>query len=638
MKFIFEGAIMMKFEYTVLQLLDMLQEEQETERVEAKAASKVGDSIMQTVCAFANTTNGGYLVLGVSEPDEIHGSFWVSGVENADKLLNDLQVNCRDQFEQPIIVHAQKTKIQSKQVIAIYVPELDASDKPCTFKGKFDSKNKRKTGVWLRGINGDYEATQKDLEPIILAKTGKSYEQICLSDCEWEDLDPNAISRYRQLRQRIRSDAPELQADDKEMLFAMNLVDRKANYAPNIAGLLLFGKTLSLRRLLPDVRVDYVRVQGNEWQQDRFIETLDLREPLIYTIPKLESKILSDMPRHFRLEPNQLQRTDTPLLPQKVVRETIVNAVMHRDYSLHQPILVVRYDDRLEVKNAGYSLKPIKELGQLGSRLRNKILASVLYDINFAETKGSGIGVIRQQLNEALLALPNFNSDILTNQFSATYPFHQLLNEEQLAWVKQLLAYQLSQYEVMALVLAKENGQVNNVTLREVTDLHSGEATSVFKRLISANLLHKIGTGRASCYKLSALATQKLFESQLDNYTTGLNTENSSLSVELNTSKNPLSVELNEQSSELSTEKCPLPVELQQQLSQLGQRSKPQVLQNILIRLCEIKPMTLSQLMSYVGRKEKTLRPILSEMIKQGSLKYTYPEQPTHPQQAYLAT
>lgn len=636
----------MEFEFSIREMFSILQSEQEADRIEAKRATGIGSSMMQTICAFANTPNlkGGYLLLGVSEPDQQHDNFWISGVENADNLLNELQSNCRDQFEQPITIFAQKEKLDGKLVIAVYVPELDSSDKPCTFKGKFDSKSKRKTGVWLRGVNGDYEAAQKDLEPLLLAKTGSSFEQRQLADAEWEDLDPNAISRYRELRAKVHPNAPELDANDQEMLYALSVVDRKNNYKPNIAGLVVFGKALSLRRLLPSARIDYVRVGGVEWVQNDFIETFDLLEPLIFSIVKMENKILSNLPYQFRLEPNQLQRSDTPLLPYKVIRETLVNAVMHKDYQVHSPIIIAHYNNRLEVKNAGYSLKPQNELGTMGSNRRNHIIAQIFYDLRFAENKGSGIGEIYRELKQANLQPPKFDSNLHSNHFQATYLLSQLLDPSLLRWLGSFKQFSLNQDEVKALVLAFKNQSVSNEALRELSDLNSDNAGSILKQLANKDLLQRHGIGRGTTYSLTEYAKSCLPVELIGN-TGGLNTDKNALSVELNeksselnAGKASLSVELNEQSSELNQDKSGLPAELREKLLQLGQRSKPQVLQQILVALCQIEPMSLLALAKQVNRNEKTLRPLLSELIKQGSLQYRYPEQPTHPQQAYIAT
>ena len=216
-------------EFTAAELLEQLQLLDECPRIEAKKGSDLGHSVMQTVCAFANEPGlgGGYLLLGVSEPDDQHGQFYVSGVSNIDRLLNSLQTNCREQFEQSIPVSADIVQLQGNAVILVFVPELEPAAKPCTFKGKFDSKNKRKSGVWRRGLNGDYECTQTELEPLLLAKSGLGFEQVVLPDVEWDDLDLDVIALYRQLRARVRPHAEELQSSDQEMLRALNLAKKQ---------------------------------------------------------------------------------------------------------------------------------------------------------------------------------------------------------------------------------------------------------------------------------------------------------------------------------------------------------------------------------------------------------------------------
>src|SRR5699024_7994127 len=89
---------------TAQDLFSQLLEFGESARLEAKRGSQISDSVMQTVCAFANEPGleGGYLLLGVSEPDAQHDNYHVSGVTDVDQLLNELHNNCRSQFEQPV--------------------------------------------------------------------------------------------------------------------------------------------------------------------------------------------------------------------------------------------------------------------------------------------------------------------------------------------------------------------------------------------------------------------------------------------------------------------------------------------------------------------------------------------------------
>ena len=612
---------MLQTEFTPEELLQQLRELDECPRIEAKRGSEIGSSIMQTLCAFANEPGlgGGFLLLGIAEPDEAHPEFWVVGVADGDKLLNELQANCRDQFEQPLPVKGEVALLEGKRVLVVFAPELGPAAKPCIFKGRFDSKNKRKTGIWRRGLNGDYECSQLELEPILLARSGLSFEQSVPGDAEWADLDPVAIALYRSLRQKVRPHAEELQAGDEEMLRALHLVERKDGaLVPNVAGLLLMGKPLSLRRLLPAIRVDYVRITGTQWVEDpeqRFATTLDIREPLLRLIPKLEAAVLDDMPQHFRLQEGETQRSDQPLIPYKVVREAIVNAVMHRDYQVNQPALVVRYSNRLEIRNAGYSLKPTSMLGEMGSKLRNPIIASVLYDLSYAETKGSGIRTMQRLLHEAGLSAPVFVSSSQENEFTAIYLLHQLLDAEQLQWLQQFSGLGLSDDEAKALILARETGAVDNAGLRAVTGLDTLAASQVLRKLHHhRQLLVQGGSGSTTYYQLHPMPGSTLIGS----------TNSGDLSAN---------------SGDLSANGGELPMALVQAMQALTPKVRKERLWIVIVWLCAIQAHGSEQLAARLGRQTTPLKRHLYVLRDQlGLLQYTYPEVVNHPQQAYIAT
>ncbi len=622
--------------WSIKQIIDELVQLGETPRIEAKQANDIGPSVMQTICAFANEPglDGGWLLLGVSEPDFEYDTFWVSGIENVDKLLGELQNNCRNQFEHPVTIECKHTKIEGKSVIGVFVHEFDPSAKPCRFIGKPDKHNKRKTGVWRRGANGDYECTERELEPILMARSGKSYEQITFDDAEYNDLDLNVIVLYRKLRAQVKPNAEELQSNDVNMLCSMRLLTKsKTLPIPNIAGLLLFGKASSLRRLLPMVRVDYVRIQGTEWVENpeqRFQYSIDLREPLIRLISKLENVILDDMPYHFRLEEGNLQRSDQPLLPQKVIREGIVNAIMHRDYSVHQPIIVTRYRNRLEIHNPGYSLKPLNDLDNTRSQLRNPILAAVLYDLDFAETKGTGIRTMQRLLQQAGLTKPVFLSNRESNQFTATFLLHQLLGEEQLQWLQQFNHLNLSDDEAKALVLVKEMRAIDNAALRAVTDLDTLAASQVLRRLWQQyHLIEKGGSGSTSYYKPTKQFQMTLLDpaantSDLPPYTSDLDSNTSDFP--------PYTSDLDSNTKEFSSS-------LKKAIDALTPRARKAQLWPIILELCLQHAYSAEQIAKLLKRKVTALKTgHLTPMRKEALINYLYPEVINHPEQAYVIT
>lgn len=457
----------------------------------------------------------------------------------------------------------------------------------------------------------------------MLAKTGKSFKEVIFDDAEMQDLDPNLIVLYRKLRSKKNPEAPELLVDDHGLFRALRLIRKndKGQWAPNVACLLLFGSQMALRRLMPMERVDFIRIVGTRWVKDpheRF-SSLDLRESLLTLIPKVEAAVLDTVLKQFHLEEGELQRTDIPVLPKRVIREAIVNAVMHRDYRVHSPTQVIRYSDRLEVYNAGYSLKPVEELGT-ASELRNPILASILYDLNFAETKGSGIRTSRALLREANLAEPNFVSSVTGNSFRATYSLNQLMSKEDLLWLSQYKNYELSDNEARALLIAKHLGAVNNSTLREDTNLDTLPASHVLQKLTKElGLLKKHGAGSATTYTLKS--KRDYFKAE----TPHLGAETPHFGVETP----HLRVEARH--TEMTDE-------LRKEIENLGYRPRKEKIFRVMLGLCLLEPQTKEGLMQRLDKGEQLIRKYLKELREKGAIEYVYPELPNHPYQAYKVT
>lgn len=644
----------------ILELWNRLLEQNVEIDIEAKRIKdKVGDSVMQTICAFSNSGTG-YLILGVSEKDESHDDFWVSGVTNAEDIFSNIQNNCRSQFTTSINIDGGIATIEGKKVLVIEVRELDKSAKPCGFISGSNKKNYSKTGVWLRGINGDYEATVEELQPLIMAKLGHDYEQTILPSATMDDIDPKHIERYRRLRKEIKPNASELEYSDTELLLALDVATEKEGIIyPNVAGILLFGSDKALRRLMPSARVDYIRNAGTVWVEDidkRFQYTNDLREAIITMIPKLEATVIDDLPKHFNLPPNSLTRADTPLLPQAVVREAIVNMLMHRDYSVNRPSQINRFSDRIEFSNAGYSLKPIEKIleGQKGSELRNPIIAQVLYDLTLAETKGSGITIMNRGLKNAGLSPVIFKSNRAYNDCETVLRLQQLIAEEEMLWLKQFDS--LTDTEAEVLILAKKMGQITNKDIRENVGLDTLQASSILRKFCKNNYLLQHGKSSNSYYLLNSCYTDNSDSLSEKNSNTGNNEprhSNNDLSTGINepsTSINEPNTSINERSTsindviiikEVADLSNAMLLNLQSivAFARAKGRFTPEQSKSIVLQICQKQFMSSSILKHFLNREVDTIRRnYLSPLLKEGLLELAYPKTLQHPNQAYRTT
>jgi ATP-dependent DNA helicase RecG len=298
---------------------------------------------------------------------------------------------------------------------------------------------------------------------------------------------------------------------------------------------------------------------------------------------------------------------------------------IEKQVNVNQAILIIRYRNRLEIQNPGYSLKPISELEKMGSKQRNPIIAAVLYDLNFAETKGSGIRTMQNLLKKVGLTKPVFSSDRQSNQFTTTFLLHQLFDEEQLRWLMQFKHLSLSNDETKALVLVKEMRAIDNAALRAVTDLDTLSASQVLRKLsIQYQLIEKGGNGPASYYK----PTRNFLES---------------MSYERHSSNRgnlgPNKGDLSSNKGDLGSNKSDLPDELSNKINELTPKARASALRPIIIELLLSNSYTAEELGNLLRRDIKALKTNhLTPMRKEGLIEYLYPEVVNHPEQAYQVT
>ncbi len=486
---------------TAADLLRDLNQLDEHPRIEAKAGSELGKSALQTVCALANEPRlgGGYLVFGVTASHGPSGRRYdATGVPDADKLQADLASQCASVFNRAVRPEVWVEVVGGKTLVCAYVPESPAAHKPVYFQAQGLPR-----GAFRRIGSADQRCTDDDMLVFFSEQQQQTFDQSLVSDARMEELDAAAITEYRRERARFHPAAEELAWADEDLLIGIGCAVRsEGRVVPTVAGVLLFGQRALLRRVFPMIRLDYIRVPGREWIEDpdRRFETVDMRDPIIRLIRRAEAAILDDVPKRFSLPAGQLQRSDLPRIPDRVVREAVVNALMHRSYRTQGPTQIIRYSNRIEIRNPGHSLKAEDRLGEPGSETRNPLIAAVLHETAFAETKGSGIRVMRRLLNEANVAPPRFESDRGRDEFTATFFLHNLLDDDDLAWLAHFARLNLTNDEARALVHVREAGQITNAVYRDLNGVDTLDASSHLRRLRSLKLLHQHDRGAATYY------------------------------------------------------------------------------------------------------------------------------------------
>lgn len=399
-------------------------------------------------------------------------------------------------FNQPLRPDIEVEKLpDGKLVLKIFVYELPDGQKPLYFRSEGLPK-----GAYRRIASSDQRCTDDDL--FVFYNKEDTFDGTVVKDTSLDDVSDEAIQLYRTLRSKVNPYAEELSYSDQDLLQALGCCKKeKGEWFLTYTGLLVFGKKMSLRRLLPMVRVDYIRVPGNEWVSDpenRFT-TIDMRGPLIELVQRIFSAIADDLPKGFLLPEGQIQ-AESVGLPSKVLREAIVNAFIHRTYRVNQPIQVIRYGNRIEIKNPGFSLKAEDQLGEPGSKNRNPFIAAIFHDTNLAETKGSGIRTMRTLMERSGMVPPTFESDHSSNQFTIRLLLHHFLSEEDLKWLDRFADFNLNDSQKRALVFLREAGAVDNAVYRQINGCDIFRASTDLRNMRDEELLLQKGKGRSTYY------------------------------------------------------------------------------------------------------------------------------------------
>ncbi|MCK4235087.1 putative DNA binding domain-containing protein [candidate division WOR-3 bacterium] len=383
----------------------------ETSRVEYKLCkSSLSKSLWETVSSFSNE-GGGMILLGY---EKMNDKYVPVGLKNPSQLLDDFTSTVGQKFNFCPLVNADIESDRGKPIIAIVVKEAPKYQKPIYIKDAGPIK-----GGFKRVGATDLRLTDQDVHHYYLERMGAPDAQ-AVDGSSTDDINPETLSAYRSLRKLIKVDTPELEFNDKYLLKSYSLLVENT-VKLTAAGLLLFGKEQAIRKYFPAIRLDIIRIKGIEWGKDKdpFLSR-DLKGNLI----TIRSIALDFMERFFLIPFQSDVRGDRieENAHSNALRESLTNLLMHQDYFGSSPAQVIIYNDRVEFYNAGYSLKNPDEFDTPGSKLRNPNIASVFYDLQWAESKGTGLKTTTEALKKEGYELPYYINNPQNNTFRLILP------------------------------------------------------------------------------------------------------------------------------------------------------------------------------------------------------------------------
>ena len=346
-------------------------------------------------------------------------------------------------------------------------------------------------GEYLIRVGGQNKPlAPKRLRRLIIERGEVSFESLISPGATLDDIDWDKAERYLASLEGMSA------ATTEEALHNRGcLVREDGGYRPTNAGVLLFG--IQPERFVKSSEIIVARYAGRE-MSDEFVRE-DIRGTLPDQIRRAEAFLVSNMKRGVRLV--SLEREERVEYPIKAVREAIVNAVAHRDYSIRgDEIRIFMFSDRIEFYSPGRLPGHVTVDNIVEERFsRNEVIVQVLADMGFIERLGYGIDRMIKLMRDYGLPAPRFQET--AGGFRVTLYGHGegLVSEEidRGRWSH----LDLNQRQEKALTYLLEKGRITN---REYQELCPDVSSETIRRdladLVNKNVLLKIGRKRATYY------------------------------------------------------------------------------------------------------------------------------------------
>jgi ATP-dependent DNA helicase RecG len=287
----------------------------------------------------------------------------------------------------------------------------------------------------------------------------------------------------------------------------------------------------------------------------------------------------------------------------------------------------------------------VEQLGEPGSISRNPALAAILHETHLAETKGSGIRVMRALMEKAGLELPQFTSDRHNDEFMAQYLFHHFLSEQDVEWLGRFKGLPLTNDQHKALIFARETGSVSNREYRELNRVNIVEASQQLCGMRDLGVLDSIGSGRATYYVLSDKYGSRpkqptIFDMIEEKTSKALVSSEAAVEEPTKPAEEPTKPGAasgtppeGPLSFEALRKACEEALGIPADSSPRGEDTKRAILY-----LCLHRPCSTRQLADALGKNSQYLsKEYIAPMVKAGELEPMFPDSPRHPQQAYRA-
>lgn len=427
----------------------------ENEFVELKR--ELTKDIKKEIIAFANS-KGGTIYIGIDDTGK------VVGLKDCNKDAEALSGMIREGIKSDLTLYTNIIieNVEGKKIIILKV--MSGSNKPYYLA----DKGLKPSGVFVRHGNVSAPATDELIRKLML---------------ENHDTFENQISQNQNLNfiylNSIFSDKQkELNNTKYKLLNIMN----NDNLYTNL-GLLLSDECPFTIKCAVFNGNNKLSFKDRKEFTGSLVKQLEDVLNYLNIINKISGRIIN------------YKRVDIRDYPEFALRETILNAIIHRNYNFSGSILVSVFDDRIEVTSLGGLMTglSIDDIIAGVSQTRNKNLANIFYRLEYVENYGTGIGRMIDVYKEFNLKPEFITTD---NSFKVILPNVNYKKEKQ-----DISINLLSQKDIIINYL-KENDKIKREVVDVLFDISSARSKKILSEMVKENIIVKKGNGKNTYYIL----------------------------------------------------------------------------------------------------------------------------------------
>ena len=387
----------------LLEKLELIQKLKcETPTLEIKSAEQgCPKHLYDSLSSFSNQDDGGIIIFGIDEKQN-YKEVGVYDPQDIQKKINE-QCLQMEPVVRPLLTVVEKN---DKFFVSAEIPGADITERPVFYKGKGRIK-----GSFTRVGDSDEPMTEYEIYSYEAYRKKYQDDIRVIERVSFASLNQDLLVNYIEL---LKKGKPRLAAiSDNEIYELMSIrrdnaitLSAAMNFSPYPQA--YFPQLCIIATVVPGTEMGTIGTQG-----ERFLDNQRIEGNISEMLEGAMQFVSKNMRTKTIINPHTGKREDRTDYPVTAIREAVLNALVHRDYSIHtegMPIQVIMYEDRIEIRNPGgiYGRIRIDQLGKVQPDTRNPVIASELEVLKITENRYSGIPTIRRTMREYNLPQPEF--------------------------------------------------------------------------------------------------------------------------------------------------------------------------------------------------------------------------------------